>query len=618
MKKGFYRKSSAAVRFTAWVVIYAFLMLPSGLVLAGDPPPLSKVKIPSPPNLGDFVKDKKAAIILGKALFWDMNAGSDGGQACATCHYRGGADPINTGPAAAGYPDAVNLRATNQVNTGPNGLFDAVTGPNQTLTPAVFPLFAVSDPLNAELVQDGSGNAVFKNTNPPITIVRNIDDIVGSQGLSFNLFVSLNPNNDNPTNPLDIGAPQNDPKFGHSRRVGVRNTPPAVNAVFNYANFWDGRANNIFNGSSPLGPLDGSAGIYVNLTGPTDSPIIQFQKVSIPNASTASQSVGPPLNNVEMSWDGRIFPQLGRKLLALVPLGQQIVAANDSALGPLSCQLASNATTTACTLQGGKGINTTYAAMIEQAFYAKYWDSFARNININGANYSQMEANFSLFWGLSIMLYESTLVSDMTPFDLYVSGITSAMTPSQVDGLGVFTGKGNCNKCHSGAEFSDATVSDALANGLIDTGQILNNSAPISDNGYHNLGVTPTAADIGRGGVDGAPFIQNGFSIASFSQQAIVQAKGGLLFTAPQAIFDGITANTPVAVNGSYKTPQIRNVGLNAPYMHDGSMLTLAQVVEFYSRGGNFANAEQAKEISGGVIGVAADRPAWWTSCRTR
>ncbi len=70
MKKGFYRKSSATVRFTAWVVIYAFLMLPSGVAFA-NPPALSTVKIPSPPNLDDFVKDKKAAIMLGKALFWD-------------------------------------------------------------------------------------------------------------------------------------------------------------------------------------------------------------------------------------------------------------------------------------------------------------------------------------------------------------------------------------------------------------------------------------------------------------------------------------------------------------------------------------------------------------------
>src|SRR4051794_23035400 len=47
-----------------------------------DKPPasgsLKTVPVPLPPNLSDFVKDNNAAIALGKALFWDQNAGSDG------------------------------------------------------------------------------------------------------------------------------------------------------------------------------------------------------------------------------------------------------------------------------------------------------------------------------------------------------------------------------------------------------------------------------------------------------------------------------------------------------------------------------------------------------------
>jgi cytochrome c peroxidase len=48
--------------------------------------------VPLPPNLGDFIKDKQAALRLGKALFWDMQVGSDGIQACASCHFAAGAD----------------------------------------------------------------------------------------------------------------------------------------------------------------------------------------------------------------------------------------------------------------------------------------------------------------------------------------------------------------------------------------------------------------------------------------------------------------------------------------------------------------------------------------------
>ena len=40
----------------------------------------------------EFIKDKQAAIALGKALFWDMQVGSDGVQACASCHFKAGAD----------------------------------------------------------------------------------------------------------------------------------------------------------------------------------------------------------------------------------------------------------------------------------------------------------------------------------------------------------------------------------------------------------------------------------------------------------------------------------------------------------------------------------------------
>src|SRR5690349_17701692 len=54
--------------------------------------PLSSVPIPDVPGLSDYVADKNAAIALGKTLFWDMQAGSDGVVACASCHFNAGAD----------------------------------------------------------------------------------------------------------------------------------------------------------------------------------------------------------------------------------------------------------------------------------------------------------------------------------------------------------------------------------------------------------------------------------------------------------------------------------------------------------------------------------------------
>ena len=56
------------------------------------PPSLKTVPVPEPTNHADFVSDRQAAIRLGKALFWDMQVGSDGVEACASCHFHAGAD----------------------------------------------------------------------------------------------------------------------------------------------------------------------------------------------------------------------------------------------------------------------------------------------------------------------------------------------------------------------------------------------------------------------------------------------------------------------------------------------------------------------------------------------
>jgi len=71
-----------------------------------------------PKNLSPYIKDVTAAIRLGKALFWDMQAGSDGVTACASCHYRAGADPV-VGTA----PNATAKRDKNQLHPGPDTIF---------------------------------------------------------------------------------------------------------------------------------------------------------------------------------------------------------------------------------------------------------------------------------------------------------------------------------------------------------------------------------------------------------------------------------------------------------------------------------------------------------------
>jgi di-heme cytochrome c peroxidase len=74
-----------------------WLLLSAGAILGASPAtaqlvPLSELPVPRPSNLAEFVRDERAAEMLGKALFRDMQVGSDEIQACATCHFRAGAD----------------------------------------------------------------------------------------------------------------------------------------------------------------------------------------------------------------------------------------------------------------------------------------------------------------------------------------------------------------------------------------------------------------------------------------------------------------------------------------------------------------------------------------------
>src|SRR5712671_863397 len=175
-----------------------------------NPGSLKRVSIPQPTNLAKYVKDQSALVALGKALFWDMEAGSDGRQACASCHFHAGADH----------------RAQNQLSN-PSGVFS----PNHLLTLDEYPFHLVANPADNRSA-----------------VVRDTAAITGSAGLFRRLFVDVVTGS-----AADDGFDAADlPAFSlggvNVRQVGVRNTPTVINAVFNFRNFWDGRASNIFFG----------------------------------------------------------------------------------------------------------------------------------------------------------------------------------------------------------------------------------------------------------------------------------------------------------------------------------------------------------------------------------
>src|SRR5436190_15034839 len=81
---------TALGRFVLAVMFLAFAMQAQR---APQPvPSLKAIPIPTPANLATYVRDRDALLVLGKALFWDMQVGSDGKVACASCHFHAGAD----------------------------------------------------------------------------------------------------------------------------------------------------------------------------------------------------------------------------------------------------------------------------------------------------------------------------------------------------------------------------------------------------------------------------------------------------------------------------------------------------------------------------------------------
>jgi len=116
----------------------------------------------------------------------------------------------------------------------------------------------------------------------------------------------------------------------------------------------------------------------------------------------------------------------------------------------------------------------------------------------------------------------------------------------------------------------------------------------VYEQGFYNLGIRPTAEDLGAGAKD--PF-GNPLSAADIltANPNDVPSKELLTFTYPNIANPPIGPGTDRTVMaGAFKIPGLRNVELTAPYYHNGGQLTLRQVVEFYNRGGDFHELNDA------------------------
>ena len=169
----------------------------------------------------------------------------------------------------------------------------------------------------------------------------------------------------------------------------------------------------------------------------------------------------------------------------------------------------------------------------------------------------------------AVAAYVQSLRSNTSPYDRFAAGDETALSPSARRGLDLFKGRAACAECHR----TDAPVEWAA----------------FRDGQYHNTGV----AWLGRPPKDLArrlfPFNEEVDFPPEF-ETAMDLVGGGDLGR-------GAVDNKP-DLRRAFKTPTLRDVARHPPYMHDGSLATLEEVVRHYA-GGCGDDAERDARVRG-------------------
>ncbi|HVH86362.1 MAG TPA: cytochrome c peroxidase [Terriglobales bacterium] len=156
----------------------------------------------------------------------------------------------------------------------------------------------------------------------------------------------------------------------------------------------------------------------------------------------------------------------------------------------------------------------------------------------------------------AIASYERTQFSFDSPFDHFVAGDTKAISDSAKRGWELFNTRARCNKCHALTETKrDATY--------------------FTDNDFHNIGIGIIRHNVAALACQAEPLINSGNATAidHAAIQTDMSALGRFLTTKKDADI------------AAFKTPDLRNVLITAPYFHDGSQETLWDVMDHYNKG---------------------------------
>ncbi len=174
--------------------------------------------------------------------------------------------------------------------------------------------------------------------------------------------------------------------------------------------------------------------------------------------------------------------------------------------------------------------------------------------------------------GQAIASFERTVIAGDSPFDrYYFGGDNTAMTDQQVRGFQVFLAKGRCVSCHT----------------------IEQNHALFTDSKFHNIGV-----GINRVQQD-VPRLAGAFLEA---KKQGIDVDVAVLTNPKTSELGRFAVTDDLSEIGAFKTPTLRNVAVTAPYMHDGSLESLEDVMEHYDHGGVTEETDPVNDfISGGI-----------------
>ena len=149
----------------------------------------------------------------------------------------------------------------------------------------------------------------------------------------------------------------------------------------------------------------------------------------------------------------------------------------------------------------------------------------------------------------AIAAFERTLVQTDTPYDRWLQGDDAALSAEQKRGAELFMGKARCIACHNGPLLSDEK--------------------------YYNLGV-PMAKDWESNALAQITFRYELYAKGSTEEMyRSTKDDPGLYFRTKQK-----------QDKGKFRTPSLRYTKYTAPYMHNGQLATMKDVVDFYNKGG--------------------------------